>query len=479
MTEVLGPQLDRLYARWLVGARDEVPVDTLPAAWRDGSTLDASHLLALASQCRQFLGEHVLPADARAAAALPSPRLALVPEAQRLRFRRCVRALSAVTWPALLRLLASRGWQAHPYDWLPEAGDVSLPPLYDEWRAWRRQQVPHETLDATSWDEVTPSERCRLVARLRATDPALAAELLTTRLATLPAEQRLQMLDALVPALSEADLLLLEGLSGDRSEKVRLRASQLRRRLGRREPLEAAVRDELKADFVVGSSGLIRRRAQVGWAALKTQPQRAARLLRLQSVGWNELADVLGLTPLGLANALTLDEPQNDAVLVECAAQTAPVEVVRHVLERLLFGPAGEQPVPFGASLLERLTEAERVALARRGLRESARIASFGSLLAITPAPFGVLPFGELAGSAPWRRLTDTLRALAAEPGAARPGWLAEEIAAIASLLPAGTAGEALAQLTRAGLHPADPALDPLHLNVDLADAPPAQESRS
>lgn len=479
MTDALGAQLDRLYARWLVGARDEVSVDSLPAAWRDGAAQDACRLLALAGQCRQFLGESRLPADARAMPALPPPRLALVPEAHRLRLRRCARALSAPTWPALLRLLASRGWQAHPYDWLPEPGDTSLPPVYDEWRAWRRQQVPYETLDAASWDEVTPSERCRLVARLRTTDAALAAELLATRLAALPADQRLAMLDALVPALSEADLPLLDGLASDRSEKVRLRATQLRRRLGRREPLEAAVREELKADFVVGSSGLIRRRAQVGWAALKTQPQRAARWQRLQSVGWNELADVLELSPLALAEALTLDQPPNDVVLVECAAQTAPVEVAKRLLERLLFGPAGEQPVPFGASLLERLTTDERMALARRGLRESVRIASFGSLLAIAPAPFEVLPFGELAGSAPWRRLTDTLRAPAAESAAARPAWLAEEIAAIASLLPAGTAGEALAQLTRLGLHPADPVLDPLHLNVALADAPPAQESRS
>jgi hypothetical protein len=73
----------------------------------------------------------------------------------------------------------------------------------------------------------------------------------------------------------------------------------------------------------------------------------------------------------------------------------------------------------------------------------------------------------------------DTLRAQTTESTAARPAWLAEEIAAIASLLPAATAGEALAQLTRSGLHSADPVLDPMHLNVLLADAPPAQESRS
>lgn len=473
MTDLqLAGMLDRLYARWLAGAGDGLSDEAIPAAWRSGHGLAQSHLLAVAGQCRQFLAESTLPVDLRPAPAFPTAELALLPDALRLRFRRCRDNMPPDLWMDLLQLMAERGFQAHPFDWLPDAPNERLPVVYDTWVAWRQQLNPQRVLDVDGWDELTPSERRRLLQRLRENNPAQARDLLQERLAALPAEQRLSILDVLLATLSDDDLPLLDGLRNDRSEKVRQRASQLRRRLGAREVLDETLRNELRDDFVLASTGLIRRKVQVSWIVLKTGPQRVARQARLHMVGWADIAEVLELAPEELARAFVFaQQDHDDAVLIHCAAQTATARVIELLLERLLFElSAGPSPLAWGA-LLDRLGKPERLTLAMRCLREKDKATTFAQLLAMASAPFVDVPPSLLKASTAWRRLLEGLAGATAEQAASRPAWLARELAAAGCLLPAVIAREALRECERSGLHAADPMLDVLHFNALLDDS--------
>lgn len=476
--------IERLVARWLVGG--DAPADAdLPAEWRGMLPPDDElALLAMATQARQCVLVPIVPTSAQPGLALPMPALALLPDPLRLRFRRLVRSVSAPTLGALLHMLAARGWMAHPFDWRPQPDHDDLPEVYAPLRAWEAaQRAPRRSSagDHDDWDTLLPSERRRLLQRLRAEDPAAARERLATGLAGLSAEHRLPLVETLAIGLGADDLPLLESLATDRSEKVRQVAARLRARLGLRVALAPEEEAEVRTWFDVGRTGLIQRRTKVTLTPLKTRPQHAARCARLAQLGWSDLCALLGLDADALAEAWTLADEDDPAVFV-CAAQTAPDRAALALLRRVL---SGELALPMTAevqsaieAILARLSDAARADLMREQLDAAGHFEGYAALLALMPAALpGAGPdLRTLRRSPRWRGYEQARERHQGDGGGANTRF-AQETAALAALLPHPAAQELLRALVGAGIPPGDPALDALHLNVELppgaAPAPP------
>lgn len=474
--------IERLVARWLVGG--DAPADAdLPAEWRGALPPDDElALLAMATQARQYVLAPIVPASAQPGLALPMPTLALLPDPLRLRFRRLVRSVPASTLAALLHMLAARGCMAHPFDWRPQPDHDDLPEVYAPLRAWEAaQRAPRRSAgDHDDWDTLLPSERRRLLQRLRAEDPAAARERLASGLAGLSAEHRLPLVETLAISLTTDDLPLLESLAGDRSEKVRQVAARLRARLGLRVALAPEEEAEVRTWFDVGRTGLIQRRTKVTLTPLKTRPQHAARCARLAQLGWSDLCALLGLDADALADAWTLADEDDPAIFV-CAAQTAPDRTAHALLRRVL---SGELALPMTVevqaaidAILARLSDAARADLMRELLDAAGVFDGYAALLALMPGTSGVATdLRRLQRSPRWRAYEQARERHLADGGGAGIRF-AQDTAALAALLSHAAAQALLRALVDAGIPPGDPALDALHLNVELpsgaAPAPP------
>jgi Family of unknown function (DUF5691) len=480
---ILMTSIERLVARWLVGG-DAPAVTDVPAEWRDALLPDDElALLAMATQARQYVLAPIVPASAQPGHALPMPTLALLPDPLRLRFRRLVRTVPAPTLGALLHMLAARGWMAHPFDWRPQPDHDELPEVYAPLRAWEAaQRAPRRSAgDHDDWDALLPSERRRLLQRLRAEDPAAARERLATGLAGLSAEHRLPLVETLAIGLGADDLPLLESLASDRSEKVRQAVARLRARLGLRVALAPEEEAEVRAWFDVGRTGLIQRRTKVTLTPLKTRPQHAARCARLAQLGWSDLCALLGLDADALADAWTLADDDDHAVFV-CAAQTAPDGTALALLRRVLSGalalPMTAEVQSAIEAIVTRLSDAARADLMREQLDGAGVFDGYAALLALMPGPLSDIAtdLRRLQRSPRWRGYDQARERHLADGGGANTRF-AQDTAALSALLSHAAAQALLRALVDAGIPPGDPALDALHLNVEsppgAAPAPP------
>lgn len=486
----LPAQLDALLARWLAGG--EMTAGVMSA---DPATLaallpetraaepDALALLAIATQCRQFLLAPTLPGDARPGPAWPEPALPLLPEPLRARFRSAMKSLYAPQQQSLLRLIAARGWMAHPFDWRPAANDESAPASYD---AWRRRaaalRAPQPSVSDDDLADLLPAERRRQLIALRVQDADAARVRIDALMPTLPAEERLGLLDALATALGAGDLPLLEGLTGDRSERVRQAAARLRARLGATQPLREEDRAELRGWFEIGSSGLmgglINRKLKVTLTPLKTKPQHATRRARLQQLGWADLCAVLDLDAATLLAAWTPAD-EDDDVLLECAAQSLPEALLPALAERLLFERAvyarrGLNLHTALSNALARLPAAARAQCLHACFSRESALHNAFEVLSHADGPLPV-DWRELQRSPYWDALQKTLRAHVANSANAM-GFL-QDIAAFACLLPQPTAQALLQHVLAAGVSPVDGALDALTLSAQLAPSNAVAES--
>lgn len=480
MTEAsLLPVSDRWIARWLAGGPPPDAADA-PPAWRDALAADDELAwLALATQWRQCMLDPELPADAVPGLPIPAPRLALLPDALRLRFRRFARGTSPALLAGVLRALAHAGHMAHPFDWRPEPELEGLPPAYDDWRRWAAAQE-QPTTPAQGRDDLAllpTAERRRAFAQWRGEDPDAARDALPGLLAPLGAEQRLGLVEQLATRLSSADLPLLRQLDADRSDRVRLVATRLRARLGETEALDDATREALREWFEVGRTGLIQRRTTVKLKPLKTQTQRSSRRERLAATAWPALAAVLGLDETTLADAW-VPADEDDPSLLDSLAQTAAQDVVARTLDRLLFGElsfAGHAPI-WGAreTMLQRVGAAARATIVARALRERSMFRRFDELPPLLEAPLAGIDVATLRRGSLWTSLETELREhLQSGPAVA----LAPQLAALAAVLGKPAARALLQHLTAEGLSPADPMLDPLVLVAECPDPTSTQAS--
>jgi hypothetical protein len=468
----LEDSLARMRGAWIAGRSG---LEHAPADWRtllgEGPAAEAA-LTALAGQALQAVFRTVGPEALQPRPLLPRLSAPTPSPAARARFRRALaaRKTEAGGVRPLIALLAARGYAAHPADWTPGPNDDWAPDLYAPWIAWaaaERTTVPQDELTAETWNDWPWAERRVALAALRRRDPAAASALLVARAAGEPAEKRLKLLELLNDGLGPADIPLLTSLTNDRSDRVQALVKHLLARLG-----HGAADKELAAELAkmveLGKVGLLRRKPQLRLPGLKTAAQQARR------------RDLFGLVTLaGLAKALGADE----AALVETAptgdttailafatmvADTGSDAARRALLERLLDDDGA--PVGLVTPLAARADAAERqAALARVAARDTS--GTFSHSLVFAGEALGALPFKAISGGAGQKALFGFIHQAQTAEGYARqhPDQQARlGLSALGLLLDAPGAQALIDACAQAGLSPADPRLDILHLNVAL-----------
>ncbi|HAN95917.1 MAG TPA: hypothetical protein DCQ98_00085 [Planctomycetaceae bacterium] len=380
-----------------------------------------------------------------------------------------------------------------PYESLPDALEAQAPALRDAilpvlgtrgvWLAhldprwsWAIRGTATDDADPFGgWDEGTIDERCAMLERGRAIDPAAARERLAATLRSERADHRAKLIERLAIGLSIDDEPLLEELLDDRSSAVRERASALLGRLpasrlvGRAiergaallviEPVDGAERlvaspptettKELKRDglpdpFASGSGG-----------------RGALLVAMLAQVPPSIWCERFGRSPSDLIERIREDRFA-DAVLAGWCQGTLRfaeresrcdvwVEPLWRELQRVLGDGRSSRQYRLSESAVElfgRLAPAQRIAELGRLIDEPFRSElPIGPLLALLERPWSSATIERLL-----RRLIDDLQGARWEGFAVTASWL--PITAIAT--PVSLIPEIIARLSRVELRPND-----------------------
>jgi len=126
-------------------------------------------------------------------------------------------------------------------------------------------------------------------------------------------------------------------------------------------------------------------------------------------------------------------------------------------------------------AVFARLSPASRADVIREHLPQSGPFDGYAALQALVPGPVDRVDLGLLRRGPRWSAYEKALQRHLAEGGGAQDGF-AHETAALAALLPHAAADALWRTLLSAGVHPGDPALDALWLNVQ---SPPAAAASS
>lgn len=466
MAEALVPLLMAARSRWMIGG-EGVTADHPLLAEAAAAEADL-RLLAVAGQYQRLVQPPQPPALTQRPD-LPALALPFLPDALRPLARRMLQDKSdrAPLWIAILA--AKRGHVLHPLDWMPPQ-TADLPEVYLPLLAWAGGKTgPAIQLSSGTWLDLTRAERLAQFAALRKADPAAALALLTEQLASCPADERLALVETLGAALSADDAAFLQGLSADRSEKLRKAAAHLLARLGQSDTDPLAV--EAAAMFEVATEGFIRRRQVLRLSAKAKEGQLRSLIQVLPEISLQGLAQVLGLTP-GEFVEFWLPEKVPEQVQVALStmiARTAAGPDVAAYWHKLMADPAiARVSLP---QLFPRLTLAEQEAAClwlvnQSGLAACADILSLKGA-AVPPTVSAALTAQRRALEALVKLAQETApeKAAAARADAQR---LANVLSILGLLLTASDADFVLQTITGAGVHPADPMLDRLHFNAAL-----------
>jgi hypothetical protein len=463
--------LPRLRAAWMAGRS---AVDQAPAAWRetlgDGPAAEAA-LAALAGHALQAVFRPTAPGRLTPRPLLPRLAAPTPSAAARSRIRRLLAGKAdEARIRGIVQLAAARGYVLHPADWTPDARDDWAPAVYAPWLAWaasERAEAPAGTLTADNYEDWPWAERRAALAALRRNNQAAAGAIVAARAGREPAERRLKLVELLEDGLSATDIPFLESLAGDRSDRVRAEARRLLARLGHGAS-DAELAAELAGLVEIARVGLIRRRTQLKLVKLKTTAQEKRRTELFQLVTLRDLAGALGADETALLDQPPQGEPQAVLGFVTQVAETGSDAARRILLERLL--ESDSLRLDWLAPLARRMTTAERAReLPAVIARESA--VSFQETLAFAGDALGCAPLRALIQAQGYRQLGAALKLAVSGEGQARSGAEAQLRIALANLgqLADASAARALIQTcSEAGLSPADPALDLLHLNAAL-----------
>jgi hypothetical protein len=362
----LADSLARMRNAWMVG---RPALAHCPPAWRsavgEGPAAEAS-LTALAGQASEIAFR---PASASVIVQRPLlPKLALpsIPDGLRPRVRRvlALEKSGANAAEPLLLLLAARGYSIHPAEWMPDARDDWTPDLYAPWLSWAGAETrvaPEAGLTAETYGDWPWAERRAALSDLRRRDPAGALAIIAAKAPSEPAERRAKLIEVLDEGLSEADSNFLEGLSSDRSDRVKEIARHLLARLGK--GVSTALEAELAEMVEFGKTGLIARRRQLIMKKLKTAPMNARRRELFGLVSLAGLARALGADEMQLMEAPPAGEDDAIFAFIGMVAETGSSGARRALLDRAL--ETRSWPLDYAAPLAQRLSEDER----RRGAR--------------------------------------------------------------------------------------------------------------
>jgi hypothetical protein len=466
MAEPLVPLLQSARSRWMIGGEGMLADHPLVAGV--GAAEADLRLLAVAGQYQRLV-QPPEPPVLNLRPDLPPLALPVLPDALRPLARRVLhdKADRAPVWLAILA--AKRGHVLHPADWMPPQG-ADLPAVYHPLQAWAAgQSGPAARLSSDSWLDLPKADRLVQFVALRKADPDAALQLLSEHFSPCPAEERLSLVEALATGLTEDDAAFLQGLSSDRSEKVRKAAKHLLARLGQAhaDPLAA----EAAAMFEIATEGLIRRRRVLRLIGKAKDGQLRSLVQTLPEISLQGLAQALGISA---EDFVTMWEPEKATEQVQYALSTlitrtaADAEVTAYWLKLMPHPDTARANLP---QLFPRLGVADQQAaclwlIARSGLAASADILSL--IGADVPAPVSAALAAQRGGLVDLvRQLQDSApeKANAARSAAHQLGSV---LPSLSFLLTAGDAALVQQTLVSAGVHPAAPMLDRLTFNAAL-----------
>lgn len=465
MAEPLSQILAQARSRWVIGDEGPVPDHPLVAGQETGEA--NLRLLAVAGQY-QRLCQAALPPPLALRADLPMAPLPLLPESLRPLARRILQDKTEHTPFGLARLVAGRGHVLHPADWMPPPA-ADLPEAYRPWQLWQLGQSAPPALTAETWLDHGKADRLARFVALRGADPAAARDLLAARGATVPAEERLALVEALVTRLGSDDLALLQGFAADRSERVQKAARSLLARLG--QGGDAPQAQEAAQMFELATEGLLRRRKVLRLSAKAKQAQLRSLAQTLNDISLTALATALGLSLRQFVELWVPESapPQIQGALAALIARSAGDAEVLLWWQRHQTTP--ETGLPALPMLYARLPAAEAQAaliwlIGQKGLEACAEVQVFAGVGVAAPVSAALAAQRHaLAEQLARSRDPATEKANTARIEAQR---LATVLGILGLLLTAPDAALVLQTMTAAGLHPADPQLDRLTLNAAL-----------
>lgn len=465
MAEPLSQLLAQARSRWVIGGEAPVPDHPLVAGQAPGEA--NLRLLAVAGQY-QRLCQTALPPPLELRADLPMAPLPLLPESLRPLARRTLQDKTDQAPLGLARFVAGRGHVLHPADWMPPPA-ADLPEAYRPWQLWQLGQRAAPALTAETWLDHGKAERLARFAALRRADPAAARDLLAARGATVPAEERLALVEALATRLGTDDLALLQGFAADRSERVQKAARFLLARLGQGGDEPQA--QEAAQMFELTTEGLLRRRRVLRLSPKAKQAQLRSLAQTLTDISLTALAAALGLSPRQFVELWTpvgCPPPLLSALAALVARSAAEAEVLLWWQRHQTTPETGLPGLPL---LYARLPGAEAQAalirlIGQKGPEACAEVLALAGVGVAAPVSAALAAqrpalVDQLARS----RDPATDKANAARMEAQR---LAATLGILGLLLTAPDAALVVQTMTNAGLHPADPQLDRLTLNAAL-----------
>lgn len=421
-------------------------------------------LLAIAGQAFDVGFRPAAPKTLTFRPALPTLGLPAVPDRHRPLFRSALKnAADALGKLRVIGLTEARGYVSHPLDWMPSASDLEAPGAYAPWVDWQAQASGKgpvlEALSADNWDDFYPAARRVALADIRRNDPAAARTLLEARAGSEPAEVRLPLIELLRVNLSPDDAPYLQSLASDRSGKVKLLAARFLARIGQNQTGTdgEAEAKELAGFIEPGRTGLIRRRTTYAPKTVKNNAQINRRTELFDLVQLIDLAKALGAAELDLVEAWQLgskDYADADFARMVCASGS---DDSVSALARNLMQADGVYALSI---LLPRLDAGARRDFARLVL--SRGVLDDASLVRDVEAGYFEQP--DMLDSVMYKQ---TRAAIAQRKPDDRS---APDLSLFGYLASPGAARAIIADLTAAGLGPADPSLALLRLNAALSE---------
>jgi hypothetical protein len=463
--------LARICGAWMAGRS---ALEHCPAEWRNA--LEGQHseaaLAALTGHATSVLFRAAPSAPLEPRPLLPALSLPVMAETLRPRFRRVLSAQKSVSSieRQVIDLVAARGRSVHPADWMPSPRDDWAPDVYAPWLDWVHTESKVQAADAAltieSYQRWSWAQRRVALVELRGVDPTAALAIIAAKAGSEPAERRARLLEILEIKLSEADAAFLEGLAGDRSERVQAMARAYLARLGRTADT-GDLATELKEMVELGKAGLIKRRTRLVIKPLKTSAQTTRRheLFRLVSLG--ALAHALGVAETRVLEAPPEGTADGIVAFVQMVATTGSDAARAALLDCVLADDAA--PVSHLRAIAPRLSAQERRALAPRIMARDTD--ELETTLVIAGRELGAAPLSALQASPAYgslSKLFENARDGADGKRTLENAMLSAALNRIALLLDAAGAAEMVARAVSWGLSPADPKLDLLHLNAAL-----------
>jgi len=497
-------QIEKLKQSWMIGMEtisysSQVPPEWLQALNNQGGDFKLLSeqrltLLILASQYETYVVENQQPIAFESQLELPALSLPILNEHLRPLFTRSLERLGQYDnggIAGILYLLASRGYCAHPIDYMPKANDEHIPDVYMPWQKWLSkhslQEIP-ETFSEENWDSYFPAERLRLLKKMRRESPEKARDILEACMHKESADKRVKLLSCLAINLQEEDAEYLRSFQSDRSKKVSTLAFQYLARLDLDRDKQATrgtdnqhsdISEEDSQDLLrwyeVKTQGLFKRRHKLLPSKLKNNKQMAMRTALIARLPLWQIAACFDMPLEGLVNAWSFSKNRfsDNLSFVENAANTLPQSLLDILLDNLLEElNDSENLFSLLGLFTERLSDEAKAQLLVRLFQSKKYFVSFQDAVSLLKQPVSSLSSDVILDSQAWSNLKNSIESDLKENTYLENYECLRELNALGILLTQSVAKHVLDVLNDSHLLNADPALDLLKLNTQLASTP-------